>query len=117
MRTNRGALLRLVLGGYPLPRDLARSAFRRNRLRPALIGPGGTRTYGQLGERVYRLAQGLEMLGVGRGDPLFTLLPDDLEAVETRLAAAEVGAVLVPLSPGSRPGRCAGWARSPVRRS
>ena len=99
MRSIRGRLLRLILGGHPLPRDLVRSAFRRYRSRPALIGPGGARSYGQLEERVYRLAQALEMLGLGRGDPLFTLLPDDLEAVETRLAAAEIGAMLVPLPP------------------
>ena len=99
MRSIRGRLLRLILGGYPLPRDLVRSAFRRYRSRPALIGPGGARSYGQLEERVYRLAQALEMLGLGRGDPLFTLLPNDLEAVETRLAAAEIGAMLVPLPP------------------
>ncbi len=103
MKSSRGGFLRLVLGGYHTPRDLVRFAFRRYRARVALISPAGTLSYGQLESRVFRLAQALELLGLGRGDPLFTLLPDDREAVETRLAAAEIGAVLVPLHPAHPP--------------
>ncbi|MDW8325407.1 MAG: AMP-binding protein [Anaerolineales bacterium] len=83
----------LYLRRFRVPRDLTRYAFRRYGERVALITPSGSLTYARLADRVYRLATGLAGLGLRKGDRFFTLLPDDWEQIEVRLAAMELGAV------------------------
>jgi fatty-acyl-CoA synthase len=89
----RALVLDLYLRQFRVPRDLTRYAFRRYGERVALITPSGSLTYARLADRVYRLATGLAELEVRKGDRLFTLLPDDWEQIEVRLAAMELGAV------------------------
>lgn len=89
----RALVLHLYLRRFRVPRDLTRQAFRRYGERVALITPSGSLTYARLADRVYRLATGLAELEVRKGDRLFTLLPDDWEQIEVRLAAMELGAV------------------------
>jgi fatty-acyl-CoA synthase len=55
-------------------------------------------TYGQLHERVTRLAHGLRGLGVGRGDRVAYLGPNHPAYLETLFATAGLGAVFVPLN-------------------
>ncbi len=88
--------LKVFLRRFRVPRDLARYAFRRYPDRTVLIAPRGRLTYAQLEDRVLRLVAGLERAGIGKGAPLFSLLRDDWEQVEVRLAAAEIGALHVP---------------------
>jgi long-chain acyl-CoA synthetase len=56
------------------------------------------RTWRELGERVPRLAGGLASLGVGPGDRVAILALNSDRYVETYLAAAWAGAVIVPLN-------------------
>jgi acyl-CoA synthetase (AMP-forming)/AMP-acid ligase II len=64
---------------------------------------GETRlTYGQLLERVAALAHGLGRLGLGKGERIALLLPPGPEFVTLFFAIAELGAIVVPLSPQSR---------------
>ncbi len=94
MLSFRSLFVDLYLRRFRVPRDMLRFAFRRYRDRTAILAPRGRLTYGQLGERVLSLATAWSRLGVGKGDSVFTLLPDDWEQVEVRLAAYESGAVL-----------------------
>ena len=59
----------------------------------------GDRTYGQLDERVQRLAQTLCSAGVGRGSLVGLALPASTDAVEMILALWKVGAAYLPLDP------------------
>lgn len=59
-------------------------------------------TYGQLLERMEALAAGLRTRGVGKGDRVVVLLPPGVAFVTLFFAVAEVGAVIVPLSPQAR---------------
>jgi len=57
-------------------------------------------TFGQLGETVDRLAHGLRRLGIGLGDRIGIYLPMIPEAVALMMAAAKIGAVIVPAFSG-----------------
>jgi fatty-acyl-CoA synthase len=60
-------------------------------------------TYGQLLERVEALAQGLQGLGLEKGDKVVTLLRPGPEFVYLFFAVARLGAVIAPLDPQLRP--------------
>lgn len=64
----------------------------------ALIAPRTSRTYGALRERTARLAGGLAALGISPGDRVAVLLPSGPDFVETYLAVATLGALVVPLN-------------------
>ena len=87
-------LLRRYLARYRVPRDMIRKAFLRYPERTALVTSRGCLSFAELGHRVYALVQGLENLGVEKGDRVFTLLPDGWEQIEVRLAAFESGFIL-----------------------
>ncbi len=55
-------------------------------------------TFGQLDERVNRLANALAERGVSYGDRVATLMTNRLEVVETYLASAKLGAICVPIN-------------------
>ena len=59
----------------------------------AVVDGDRTVTYGELNERVNRLANGLAGLGVGHGDRIGLLARNCLEYVEVELAAAKIGAI------------------------
>src|SRR3989304_4230622 len=63
-------------------------------------GVGGDARLGgrELSRQARRLAGGLARLGVGRGDRVATLLPNGIPFCLAVFAAAELGAVLVPLN-------------------
>lgn len=58
--------------------------------------------YGQLLERATALAQGLDELGLRKGDKVVSLLRPGPEFVTLFFAVARLGAVIVPLDPQSR---------------
>jgi len=80
----------LVLG-----EALARWA-RRTPDAEALVFRGRRMTWGELDERVNRLANGLAGLGVSKGDRVGFVFPNCIEYLETALAVAKLGAVGVP---------------------
>ena len=55
-------------------------------------------TYGQFGDRVYRLANFLRSKGIGKGDCVAILHQNSHEYLESYFAAAQLGAVLNPLN-------------------
>ena len=57
-----------------------------------------TLTYGELAERIRRLANGLAGLGVGRGDRVAWLGPNHPAFIETFFAVGRLGAVLAPVN-------------------
>ena len=60
----------------------------------ALVTPDEAVTYGELAERVIRLAGGLSRLGLGRGDVIAIQLPNSVDFVATYLAVSHIGAVM-----------------------
>lgn len=77
---------------------LLTDAVARGGDRPALVQGPRTLTYGELGDRVGRLAAGLTGLGLGRGDRVVLLMPNRIELVETLWAAFHGGFVAVPVN-------------------
>jgi acyl-CoA synthetase (AMP-forming)/AMP-acid ligase II len=65
---------------------------------PALRFAGSGRSYAELDERVTRLAAALAGRGVRHGDRVAVLTLNGLEAVETFLATARLGAIAVPVN-------------------
>ena len=66
--------------------------------RLAIVCGDESRTYGQLQERVNRLANVLQSYGVKQGDRVAAMDVNSIRYVETYYACAKVGAVLVPLN-------------------
>jgi fatty-acyl-CoA synthase len=74
---------------------------RRARIGPgqvALVGDDRSFTYGELAQRVRRLANGLQRLGVGRGDRVAWLGPNHTAFLEALFASGLVGAALAPVN-------------------
>jgi fatty-acyl-CoA synthase len=77
-------------------------AARRARMTPdkiALLQSGRTVTYAELERRATRLALGLRVRGIGRGDRVAFLGRNSIDFVETLFATAKLGAVFVPVNP------------------
>lgn len=66
--------------------------------RIALACEGTTRTYAELQERVNRLANALQSMGVGRGDKVAFMGLNGVPCVEIYYAASKLGGVFVPLN-------------------
>lgn len=76
---------------------------RRARMAPdriALVFGERSFTYRQLDQRITRLARALSQRGVGEGDRVAFLGPNDPAALETLFACGLLGAVAVPVHPG-----------------
>ncbi|MEV0642973.1 AMP-binding protein, partial [Streptomyces sp. NPDC050619] len=83
--------------GMTISDQLARHA----RMTPGAVAftfDGTHRSYGQLDDRVSRLANAMAERGVGTGDRVAVLAYNGLEIVETYLACARAGAICVPLN-------------------
>src|SRR3954469_25910082 len=83
--------------GMTIADQVARHA-RTTPSAPAFRFGGAGRSYAELDERVTRLAAALTDRGVRRGDRVAVLTLNGLEAVETFLAAARLGAIAVPVN-------------------
>lgn len=79
-----------------------RQAVDPRRGQEALVCGEERAAYGQLLERVARLARGLDELGVCKGDRVAALLPPGPEFVTLFFAVAELGGVIVPLNTQTR---------------
>ena len=66
--------------------------------RDATVFEGKRRTYSQTGERVNRLSNAFAELGVKKGDRVAILQVNCPECVESYYAAAQLGAIFVPLN-------------------
>lgn len=62
-------------------------------------GKRRTRSWDELRQRVANLASALERLGIESGDRVAVWLPNSIEAIETMLAAASLGAIFSSCSP------------------
>ncbi|MFC8393633.1 long-chain fatty acid--CoA ligase [Streptomyces sp. NPDC057238] len=80
------------IGSWPARRS------RKTPQRVAVVHEDRETTYGQLHERVVRLAHALRALGVCRGDRVAYLGPNHPALLETLFAAGALGAVFVPLN-------------------
>jgi fatty-acyl-CoA synthase len=80
-----------------LPELVTRSARRRPDT-PALIFEGRALTFGELQDRVRRLAAALAARGVAHGDRVAILMVNRPEFVETFLACQTIGACAVPVN-------------------
>ena len=67
--------------------------------RPFLIAGGRRLTYAQVDREAQVFAAALSDLGIAAGDRIATVLPNRPEAVTALLAAARLGATLVPVNP------------------
>lgn len=74
----------------------------------AIVGSGGTLTYGQLAERVNRTAGWLVDAGLQPEQRVVLFMADTPELVTLYLAAMRMGAIPVPVSTMLRPGDLAG---------
>lgn len=74
------------------------SAVQQHRNRASTVHFGRTRTWGETGERVARVAGGLRRLGVADGDRVAVLAMNSDRYVEAFFAVAWAGAVVVPLN-------------------
>jgi len=66
--------------------------------RLAMVCDGGERTFAQLQERVNRLANAFQSLGMQRGDKVAVVALNSIPYVETYYASAKLGIVFVPLN-------------------
>ena len=69
--------------------------------RVAIISRGRETTYGQLRDQIAHVRGGLQALGVGKGDRIALLCGNGRYFVDLYFAALGLGAVTVPLNPGS----------------
>lgn len=74
-------------------------AVRTHHDRPATEFFGRLTSYAELGSRVRRAAEGLRLLGVGKGDRVAVLLPNCPQGVVVFYAALRLGAIVVEHNP------------------
>ncbi|MEE9285291.1 MAG: AMP-binding protein, partial [Dehalococcoidia bacterium] len=66
--------------------------------RTAMVCEGDTRTFAQLQERVNRLANALQSLGVSKGEKVAVMALNSMTYVEMYYACARLGMTFVPLN-------------------
>ena len=66
--------------------------------RTAMVCEQRSRTFAEMQERVNRLANALQAMGVGKGDKISVMALNSMEYVEVYYAGAKLGAVFVPLN-------------------
>ena len=76
---------------------VARS-MRRYRDRIALVGPDGTKTYGEVGARIFQLARALRALGLETEDRVLDLQSNQNTYIETDLGISSAGLCRVALN-------------------
>lgn len=89
--------------GYDHPTDVSLAALLRDRYarhaaERAIHIEGGWLSYEQVAETAFRAANALTAQGIGSGDRVGTLLPNSRAFLGIWLAAAELGATLVPVN-------------------
>jgi long-chain acyl-CoA synthetase len=79
--------------------DLLEASAARHRRRTALEFFGAETTYGELGEEVLSVAEGLRKLGVGAGDRVALVLPNCPQHIAAFYAVLRLGAIVVEHNP------------------
>lgn len=79
--------------------DAFSAAARRTPDHPCVVAEGRRLTYAQVDRESQALAAALADLGIGPGDRIAALLPNWPETITTLVAAARLGATLVPINP------------------
>jgi long-chain acyl-CoA synthetase len=79
--------------------DLLEAAAARHRRRTALEFFGAETTYGELGDQVLSIAEGLRRLGVGAGDRVALVLPNCPQHIAAFYAVLRLGAIVVEHNP------------------
>ena len=82
----------------PTLSSILRENGRKYRDKVATVSDGVRHTYGEMVERVDRLANGLAASGVGRGDRILWMGQNSHRALETILAAGDLGAMVSPIN-------------------
>src|SRR5579862_3348344 len=83
--------------------ELLRRAAERNRGKTAIVWEDGQLSYGELLRRVDRLSHALRALRVEQGNRVAILFHNGPQFIESWWAAAQIGAVAVPLSTRALP--------------
>ncbi|MFW0794703.1 amino acid adenylation domain-containing protein [Gordonia sp. CPCC 205515] len=79
--------------------DLFDAVVARDPSAPALRGPDGTRTFGELAQRVSTIAGSLAAQGIGPEDVVVVRLPRSVVALEAILGVLYAGAAYLPIEP------------------
>lgn len=79
--------------------ELIDDQIRRAPHHPALLGAGGSLTYGQLGDRASRLARCLVAEGIGPESIVAVMIERSVELVVALLAVLRAGAAYLPVDP------------------
>ena len=80
------------------PRTLGEFLLEAEGFREALVTPLGRLTYQELREKAERAAAAMQALGIGRGDRVAILMPNDEQWLTLFYGAALIGAVTVPVN-------------------
>lgn len=90
--------LKVFASGAPNPSKIYRIHGRNTPDKPALVFRGRVTTWGELDERIDRLASALARRGIGRRQSLLIMMRNGPPFVELGAAAARVGAAAVSVS-------------------
>lgn len=91
--------------------DLLAAAAARTPDAPAVVGPTGSMSYGELDEQADVLAGMLSGRGIGKGDRVLIWSPKSANAIAAMQAVLRLGAIYVPVDPLTPPERFAAIAR------
>jgi benzoate-CoA ligase family protein len=87
------------IASYFIDRNL--ESGRGNKV--AIYEDGRTVTYEQVADMVNRCGNGLRSLGVEQENRVLLAMPDSAEFIAAFFGAAKIGAIPIPVNPGSRP--------------
>jgi fatty-acyl-CoA synthase len=110
--TGAAAAARSLLRGASGPSAIFRVHAANQPERPAFLFEGRTLSYGEVDERIDRLATGLRRRGMGKGDSAVLMLRNRPESVEIGAAMSRLGASGVAASWRSTPAELAYLARN-----
>lgn len=99
---HHGRVMRCISDRPPNIGELFRASVERYPNRCALAHGAVRFTYSELDRNVARIAANLAALGLCAGDRIATFLDNGPEQIEVLLAAAIMGAILVPIGPRAR---------------
>lgn len=91
--TSRGSWAVRMAAAGPTLASLFRDSARANAASPAIIQAGQTVSYGELNQRVNRLASALRRSGIAAGDRIAIVSENRPEYIELVLACAKLGAI------------------------
>jgi len=83
--------------------DLLLSAADKSPDQTAVVLPHRRRSYAEVRDRAFQIAQSLQSLGVGPGDHVGLLMPTSMDFIESMFGIALLGAVTVPINARYQP--------------